>query len=468
MIGKDPNARPAGSRRLTNLRGLVQAPRGVSEVVPEALAFLDPIERICEQDAPRVLRLTHVLIVVLFAALLLVAGLVKIDIVATGMGRLTTETAPIVLQPMERAILREIDVRPGDAVTKGQTLATLDPTFARADQVAAAEQLRALRTQLRRLTSEAAGETFVTPRQADADETLQASLWRQRQAEFAAHLLVFDEDIERLQATLRTAQDDQSSLARQLDIGRAVETMRETLLAHQTGSRLQFLEAQAARLRTERELLEAGNRLADAQHGLMSKSAERDAFVDGWHRELSQDLVSTRAEIARLTEVAAKASRLADLLVVTAPEDGVVLEVAQRSAGSVLREAEPLLTITPSHGVLIAEITIGSRDVGYLVPGMPAEIKIDAFPYQRHGVLKARLLSIGEESFQAGTGAINPDALHRARLELEATTLQNIPPGAHVYPGMTLTAEIRIGARSALSYFLTPITRGLQESLREP
>jgi len=34
--------------------------------------------------------------------------------------------------------------------------------------------------------------------------------------------------------------------------------------------------------------------------------------------------------------------------------------------------------------------------------------------------------------------------------------------------GMTVTAEIKVGRRTVISYFLYPLIRGLDESIREP
>lgn len=438
--------------------------RAPGVVVADALDFLDPIDRICEERPPPLLRATHVLVVALFVSLLLVGALARIDVVVSGGGRLATDTAPIVLQPMERAILRDLDVKPGDAVASGQVLATLDPTFARADQASLSGQSRAARALLRRLEAEATASPFVLPRQADPDDALQMAIWRQRQAELQARLRVFDEDLERLRANLRATEDDRAAVSRQLEVARTVEAMRATLLQHQNGSRLQYLDAAAARMRAERDMAETADRLPDLQHGLEAKSAERRAFVETWQRELSESLVAARTEAARLSEAVTKSSRLNDLVVVRAPRDGVILDVAQRSGGSVLREAEPLVTMIPSGATLIAEVMIGSRDVGYVLPGAAAEIKLDAFPYQRHGVLRGRLLSLSEESFPDQGGG----AFHRGRIELFGTSLEQVPPGSRLFPGMTLSAEIKVGSRSALSYFLSPLTRGLRESLREP
>jgi HlyD family secretion protein len=46
--------------------------------------------------------------------------------------------------------------------------------------------------------------------------------------------------------------------------------------------------------------------------------------------------------------------------------------------------------------------------------------------------------------------------------------LKNMDPHARLLPGMTLTAEIVVGKRTVLSYLLWPLTKGLDEAIREP
>ena len=106
-------------------------------------------------------------------------------------------------------------------------------------------------------------------------------------------------------------------------------------------------------------------------------------------------------------------------------------------------------------------------------------VKVDSFSYQRHGMLEGKLLSISEESYIGGAAG-NPNAVvpqasstasgafHKGFVELTKTELDNLPEGARLIPGMTMSAEIKVGTRSVLGYFLNPITRGLSESIREP
>ena len=159
---------------------------------------------------------------------------------------------------------------------------------------------------------------------------------------------------------------------------------------------------------------------------------------------------------------------------VTAPQDGIVLEVARRSVGSVLREAEPLITLVPANVPLIAEVTLRSADVGYARAGDEVVIKVDAFPFQRHGVLRGLLRSVAQDSRhdQTPEGGAGPapagGAFHGGQVALLDHRLAGLPEGTRIIPGMTLTAEIKVGTRRVISYFLNPLVRGFQESIREP
>jgi hemolysin D len=459
--------------------GWEEAPADTARrVLPAAISFQTDLEEIIEELPPRHLRSTHYFAAGLFVTILVIAALAPVEMVVQGSGQIATDTPPILLQPIERAIVRELKVKPGDVVVKGQLLATLDPTFAEADMSLLRSQESTFKAQLRRIEAELAETEFKAVSVADAHELLQEGLYRQRQAQFASRLRAFDEEISRAEAMVQTIEGNRDFFAQQLTIARDVETMRSSLWQSKLASRLQLLEAQSLRLRAQRDHQDAMDRLTELRHTAQTKRAERQAFIDDWRRQLMEELVTKRTETARIGEALTKAARLRDLVQLIAPEDGVVLEVARRSAGSVLREAEPLITLVPSNTPLIAEIMIASIDVGYTKIGNPVAVKVDAFPYQRHGMVEGRLTTVSEASFStpAGDGEIGASsprtssrgAFHRARVELVNTHLGRLPEGARMIPGMTISADIKVGSRSVLSYFLNPVTRGLDESMREP
>ena len=442
-------------------------------VAREAIAFQDDLEALLAEPPSRLLGSGHWLLALLVLLLVVGAGFARVDVVVTGSGRLMPDAPPVVLQPMERAVLRELLVRPGQAVRQGDVLARLDPTFTEADRQALTAQARSLRAQLGRIEAERAG---ASPAPAiDADTALQAMLQHQRQALQASRLRGFAEEIRALETGLLAIEAQQGTLAEQATIAREVEALRARLLEGQIGSRLNLLAARTQRLEAERQLDQARARREELGHSLAARRAEQQGFADDWQRLLLEDAVRLRGELVRVEESLAKALRMEALTTFVAQVDGVVLEVARRSAGSVLREAEPLITLVPAAAPLIAEITLRSADIGQLRLGEAVVLKVDAFPFQRHGALAGRLRAVSRDSYNPtlpmgaeAAGGPQSGAVHRGQVEVLGGATPRLPPGTALIPGMTLLAEIKVGERSVLGYFLNPLLRGLQESLREP
>ncbi|HLO79135.1 MAG TPA: HlyD family type I secretion periplasmic adaptor subunit, partial [Magnetospirillum sp.] len=350
-------------------------------------------------------------------------------------------------------------------------LATLDPTFAQADVAQLSARQRSLLAQLQRMEAELAGQPFDAGDGSDPERRLQASLYAQRKADFSARMAAFEEDIRRQEASIRSAQSEADGLKQQLAVVHEVVNMRETLLHSQTGSKLNALDAQNLSIRTQREYNAAINKQTESRFAVASRQAEQRSFAEQWRRETMEKLVAARDEAAKVNEDLVKASRMRDLVQLVAPADAVVVEIAKRSLGSVLREAEPLITLVAASSPLMAEIDLASADIGYAQPGDPVQIKIDAFPYQRHGMIEGRLTNIAMESVspdgQGGRASGGPQ-IHHGQVELTSLKLDNLPDGIAPIPGMTINAEIKVGTRSVMSYFLYPVIRGLGESIREP
>lgn len=444
-----------------------------NRIVPDAIPFQVGIDVIIAENPTILLMSVFYLVIGLLISALVIASFVEVEMIVVANGRLTTDTPPLQLQPMERAIIRELKVRAGDVVTKGQILATFDATFAHADLSSLLSQQQDIQARIRRLEHEINQTPFEVGPSSNLDERLQSALLDRRQAEYRSRLLMFDEEILRLQANLRTTEDERSSLATLLKISKDVEGMRDTLQKSGTGSQLQYQDSKVNRVRTEQTYQEAGNRLTELRHNLESKKAERQTFMDEWARQLLDQLIMARTEASKLHEAVIKARRMSEMEVMTSPVNGVVLDVAKRATGSVLNPGELLITIVPDDAVLIAEIMLDSIDVGYVRQDDRVVIKVNAFPYQRHGVLEGRLQFVSQESFQGNNdGRENiarnaGGAFHVGRVALSKTDLEYLPEGARLIRGMTLTADIKVGSRLLITYFLYTLTSVLDESLKE-
>lgn len=445
-----------------------------------ALDYLPDGAAIEHAPLPRAARSTLYVLAGLLVALVLWAGFAQVDRIVTAGGRLVTTAPLVVAQPLETAVVRGVDVQVGDRVRAGDRLATLDPTFAAADLADLTAKLASVEAQIGRLRAELDGGDF-TPAAGNPDAAVQAAILERRRAEYRSRLASLDEKAGQLDSAIAAGRRAQTGLAERLAVVGEVEDIRRQLQERQTGSRLTWLEARVERLRMRDELTALQDREQASAHELRGVQADRAAFVDEWRRKTAEELVEQSRQRATLVEQIAKAERRRSLVTLTAPVDAVVLEVAKRSVGSVIREAEPLVTLVPADVPLEVEAEIPSRDIGLIRVGDFVRVKLDAFPFQRHGTLPGEIRTISADAFthdpsgSQGAAAINPDgprpaagAVFRTRIRLTDTQLEGVPAGTALSPGMVASAEIRVGTRSVLSYFLYPVIRALDESIREP
>ena len=437
----------------------------------DALEFQEDATAIEHRPVPRWARGTILLAAAAVLVALTWAGLAPIDKVVTAQGKLIPTTPKLVVQPLETAIIRTLNVRPGDVVKLGDVLAGLDQTFVAADVSAVEKKLVSYRMQIARLEAELADKepdwAVLGP-----EATLQRSLFDQRQRERAARLVAFDREIGEIEASIRTAQGYAGTLRDRLEVSAEIEAMRSESYARQSGSKLQMLTARAERLEVIEELTRTTASLDELTQQRDAVAANRLAFAEEWRGQIGEELQNARRECDVLAEELAKANRRSTLVQLRAPADAVVLEVAERSIGSVIETAKPLVTLMPLNATLEAEVQVSGSDIGDIRLADPARIKFDAFPFQKHGVLTATVRNVSEDAFtdasvqaQGRPGAV---PFFRSRLRLVDTKLRNVRSDLRLMPGMAVTAEIVVGSRTVLSYLLYPIIRTLDESLTEP
>lgn len=449
--------RPSHMRLGHMLPGLTRPGR----IAAEALAFQSDLDRLVAEPPPRLLRLWPLFGAALLVALVAAAAVLRVDIVVVATGRLAADAPSVLLQPMSRAILRELLVRPGDVVMPGQVLARMDPTLPEADRVALAVEWRAVAAEIARLDAELAGK----PVPGDGpDIALQAAVQVQRANLAAARRRELDAGYQALVQAAGLEAAAGPGLQERLAIAQEVEAMRIRLAARQSGSRLAVLEARAARLGAEAALGQHKARLSEIAQKRRASRAALAGFEIDLQRQMTEQVAKLRPRLAQLDELLAKANRLAALSDLIAPRAGVVLSVAVGGPGSMVTEGDAVVVLVPTDVPLVAEIGVRSSEVGNIAVGDTVSVKIDAFPWRRFGVTAGRLETVGSASY---TPEGSREALHPARVALQSAPGM-LAENMALRPGMTLTAEINTGTRSVLDYFLDPLMRGLRESLREP
>lgn len=447
-----------------------------SDTPPDRIVrlFQSETAEIVEAPEPAGVRTTIYLLGLFFAGLITVGAVTRLDRVVTSTEGIIVTTQPnIVLQALDPSVIKTIAVHPGQQVKAGQLLATLDPTFATADVDALKLQIASLNAQIARCEAELAHRPFAPAKSSDPAATrynaLQLAYYTQRKQQYDDQLHAYDEQIAELKATITKLTNDQTLYDDRAKLAKEVEQMRATLAAAQVGSRLNLLSAADQKTELLRNVEYDHNSLIESQHKLQATQSTRNAYAQQWLAQTSQELVTARNQRDNASQQLEKATKRKDLVRMTAPEDAVVLKMAKLSVGSVLNVADQLMSLAPLRSPVEAQLHIATRDVGFIRPGDPVKVKLDAYDFVEHGTAEGTVRWISEGSFATNEETGQPTIpYYKVRVALTKVALRNVPPGFRLIPGMTLTGDVHIGTRSVLMYLVDGALRGMNEAMREP
>lgn len=409
------------------------------------------------------------------------AGLIPVDKVVTAQGRIIALQATTVIQPLEVAIVRSVNVHEGDKVQKGQVLARLDPTFATADFGALQTQVASLQAEVDRLHAEATGTEY-HPTAGDAMSVLQGAMFMQRRSERSFKNENYAQKASSLQAQVQRALSDVYAYSERLKVAALVEDKRRELERLQVGSQLNLLAATDSRLEVKRGYDSAANQAAQAQRDLQALEAERDAYNQSWRSQVGQDLTDQSRKLSDAQENLKKAQLRRQMVELRADQDSTVLSVAKVSSGSVMQSGEQLITLVPDDAPLEAEVNIPGSEVGYVHPGNVVSLKLETLPYTHYGTIDATIRVVSPDSFSTNQSDSQPKrgsqptqsegpggvSYYRARVDLGESHLHDVPEGFHMMPGMPVTADVKVGKRTILTYLFSRVLPVFMDGMRDP
>jgi len=422
----------------------------------------------------------------LFFASLMAASFYPLDRVVSTPGRLISTQPTMVVQPLETSIIRSIDVHVGDFVHKGQVLAHLDPTITTADVTNMREQRDAYQAEVDRLTAEAQDKPY-KPDMASPASVTQAAAFERRSAEFKARVGNYDQQIVGAQSDLQGYRANAAMYASRAKLASDVYNMRVSLQNQQVGSRLSTLQAQSELMESERSQIGAQQSAQSTQSKLDALRDERESYIQNWKAEIYSNLSTAQHHLDESRGDYDKAALRKSLVVLKAQEDAIVLTVAHASVGSVLGAGTQLMSLVPVGSGLEMEAILRGQDAGFVHLGDHALLKFVTFPYQQYGGADATVRVISADSFSpgeggdqgggsgggqgasgGGAGGAGLNTFYRVRLRIDRYTLHGVPSFFHPSPGMPLTADIDVGKRTMMRYFLNRMIPAATDGMREP
>lgn len=341
----------------------------------------------------------------------------------------------------QNGVLREIRVRQGQHVNRGEILMVFATEHMATDGNSMERKLdRSAEARLQALEEELDALHQV---QRDEVDNIQRSLKEQRELEPVQRqqILVLEQrftaaqnELDRYQGLQRAGFASQqmvdSKQADLLDQRVRIDTARHDLLT---------IRAEAGRLERELSALPQRHRVA--------------------LRQTERALEQTRAESMQLHD--------GHEWSVVAPVDGFIASI-EAFPGQPAAPTTPVVTLTPSSVTLVARLYAPSKSIGFLEAGRPVRIKVDAFPFQKFGMLDAVVDAVALAPQAASElSALSRLAVTPTEQQPEPTfsltallAAQSISAYGHdapLRPGMQISAIVELDERRLYEWVLEPL-----------
>lgn len=438
--------------------------------LPHEAAFLPAALELQEtpvSPAPRIV--AWLLIAFAFIALLW-AGFGRIDVVAVAQGRIVPNAGSKLIQPIDTAAVKAIHVVDGQAVKAGQVLVELDATSAQADSVRTGNDLSTAKLQAARarglLTALTDGRTpRLAPPAGIAVERIaqEQRLLDGQYAEYQARIARIDAEIARREAEYRSTGEVVRKLEQTVPIARKRAEDYKGLVDKNFISKHGYLEKEQIRIEQEADLQTQRSRLKELAAAIDEAKGQRNSAVAETRRLALDTLNEAEQKATSFGQELVKADTRGKLMTLTAPVDGTVQQLAVRTVGGVVTEAQVLMVIVPQDDALEVEAFLENKDIGFVNAGQAAEVKVETFPFTRYGTIPASLVHVSRD-------AINDEKrgpIYSARARLQRATMQVEDKTVNLSAGMAVSLEVKTGKRRVIEYFLSPLLQRGSESLRE-
>lgn len=420
--------------------------------------------QILKTDTNKVIRTALIILACTLGVFLLWAAFAPLNQGAAAGGFVTVADYRKVVQHQYGGTVREILIREGQEVKRGQVLVKLEDSEikARFTQIRG-EFFTALAAQARLQAERAFGAKVVYPEEVlefrnDPEIkrvlTAQEELFRARRAKIETDKKVISESIrglkdysEQLKAQIKSYESQLSIVKSQIQ---SLRSLSEE--GYYPKNRFLDLERAAEDLRGRISETLANQKRAEAaaqEYMIRLNALERDYL-----RDVEAELAEVEKRLPGLRDSYYALKDMLDKTEIKAPEDGIVMGLRVHTIGGVISPGHPIMEIVPKNSELIIEAKLLPNDIEDVKVGQTADLHFVALDPKKTPVLEGKVIYISPDT-QIDEASRIPFYLVRVKITEE--TLEKIRKiNKEITPGMPVQVVIKTGSRTFLSYLLKP------------
>jgi HlyD family secretion protein len=394
-----------------------------------------------------------------------------LDNASVAAGTVVVDSKRKTISHLEGGVLKMLLKGEGDRVAKDEPLLQLEDARARAEL----QQLRGKRVgfeaRLARLRAEQINATEIdfpddieNARTPIAREvvTAERKLFQARTQVHEGRISIQKRVIEQYQAEgdALQAQIEATSFQRTL-IDEETRTIAD-LYEKRYAKRSQLVELQTKQSELSGRGGEMAARKAKAEQAVAGANLDILSIALERQSEIAKDLQETQLALSEVVERIVQADDVLRRLVVLSPQEGIVVNIRTRTAGSAIAAGEPILDIVPEQEPLIVEAKVDPRDIDSVRVGMDTRVRLTAFNARLMPPLQAKVSYVAADQLvDEKTGT----AFFIVRAEIDPASMAATKATLHA--GMAAEVFIVNGSRSAMTYLITPFTDSFSRAFRE-
>lgn len=407
-------------------------------------------------------------IVILLVIAIAWASLSKVDIVAATRGKLVVNELSRPVNSAVTAEIVEVLVKEGEHVEKGQSLIKLNSTSLVAQLEENILQQKINRFHIARL--ELLYEHYLNrpaPLTLSDNFQLESPLLAQQismQLQAEVEDDYNEKEVFKLNQQIITAQIENYQIQKEmaenlLPIYREQYEALNSLYKKDMTSKDSLLEIQKKYLEAKFTVNSADAKVKEMRANHAQIDAQIKSHVADKIREIEQEKIQRLNQNDILSAQQKQLEALIAQYELKAPIAGIVESLVYRDAGAAVEAPQELLKIVPEDEKLIAEVWVSNQDIGFLRRNQLAAVKIDTFDFTRYGWIEGKLLNISSDAIDDKDLGL----VYKAVIELSTNHLIIDGQTIKLESGMSVSAEVKTGQRTVLSYLLSPMMEALDD-----
>lgn len=399
--------------------------------------FLPIISEIEEEPLNPLGRTTFWIIVTLifFTALWLYFG--KVDIVVTARGKIIPDGEIKIIQPLETGVVKNILVNEGQFVKKGQTLIEIDTSTTQPQLQSLKANLDYINTERKRLNGEVVKNAENSYTQNELSKSAYADLNNQLAAK--------NHEIKRLNEEVKNYR---KQLSLNLEKERRMQEVSDIIAGNDLD-------------RVRSENMDYRSRIASLTEQIRVVQKEAD-YIRTNFRTQNLTLLADRDKQANELEANIKEIEFKKQQQnIISPVDGYVNTMLIHTIGGVVTPAEKVISVVPAASPPIIKASVLDKDIGFVKKGMPVQVKIDTYDFQKYGMIEGIVKKVSKDSVEDEKQGLIYD-VYITPVTKSLTVDGKEQP---VAIGMGLSAEIKTGKRRIIEFFIYPIVKYWSEAI---